>query len=199
MSKKLYPTITQASDIVGWGICGSDMVYDPHDKARDIFGEPDRDCRGDQFLYLFRRFGYPMFGWDDYKSLVSYYLTTPDPQVVLWCKPYSSPWLSFGYGIHPELSETAERAELEWRRTEPRLLTWQEQPVYQRIDRAIRAAMNELFRPVPIRDTLYNILGRVRDDSPYARWKRAEFSPQAGYGLGSYDVVKAAENAAEEL
>lgn len=193
MTKQRYPDIAQAKDMSGWSICGGDMVYDPHDAARAVFGEPEYDVRGEQFMYLFRRFGYPIHGWDDYKSLVSYYLTTPDAQVMLWCKPYSSPWLSFGYGAHPELYATAERAEQEWRRSEPRTIAWEQHPIYQRIDRAVRAAMNELLRPVPVRDMLYNITGRVPDDSPWARLKHAEYSPQAGYGLGLYDPVKACE------
>lgn len=194
MTEQLYPSVAQAVDLADWSICGSDMIYNPHGVARAVFGEPDRDCRGDQFLYLFRRFGYPIYGWDDYKSLVSYFLTTPDDQVVLWCNPCSSPWLSFGYGIHPDLAREGRCAEYQWRCTGPRVAEWEAHPIHQRIDRAIRAAMNELFRPIPIRDTFYNIMGRVLDDSPYAQWEPAERSPQAGYGMGEYDVVRAASD-----
>lgn len=43
---------------------------------------------GKLFAYLFRRFGYPNRGWDDYKELVTYYLTTPHPGMVLEITPY---------------------------------------------------------------------------------------------------------------
>lgn len=43
---------------------------------------------GRLFAYCFRRFGYPNVGWDDYKELVSYYLTTPHPDMVLNITPY---------------------------------------------------------------------------------------------------------------
>jgi len=192
MIEQSHLTIAQATSLVDWSICGADMIYNPHSVAREVFGAPKQDCRGIQFLYLFRRFGYPIHGWDDYKSLVSYFLTTPDDQVVLWRNPSPSPWSSFGYGIHPALAREAQRAEYQWRCTDPRTVEWEGHPIYQRIDRAIQAAMNELFRPVSIRDTLYSIMGRVTDNSPHAGWDHAEYSPQAGYGLGDYDVVKAA-------
>lgn len=53
---------------------------------RSIIGE-EIDY-GKLFAYLFRRFGYPNHGWDDYKELVAYYLTTPRPDMVLQIKPY---------------------------------------------------------------------------------------------------------------
>ena len=43
---------------------------------------------GNLFAYCFRRFGYPEGGWDDYKELVSYYLTTPHQNMVLNITPY---------------------------------------------------------------------------------------------------------------
>lgn len=42
---------------------------------------------GKLFAYLFRRFGYPDRGWDNYKELVKYYLTTPHPDLVLRISP----------------------------------------------------------------------------------------------------------------
>ncbi len=43
---------------------------------------------GRLFAYLFRRFGYPNQGWDGYKQLVTYYLTTPHPDLLLQITPY---------------------------------------------------------------------------------------------------------------
>jgi len=43
---------------------------------------------GPLFAYLFRRFGYPNTGWDDYKELTRYYLSTPLDDMVLRVAPY---------------------------------------------------------------------------------------------------------------
>ncbi len=43
---------------------------------------------GHLFAYLFRRFGYPNVGWDDYKNLVCYMLTTPLPNLFMRITPY---------------------------------------------------------------------------------------------------------------
>lgn len=43
---------------------------------------------GHLFAYLFRRFGYPNHGWDSYKNLVCYMLTTPMPNLFLRITPY---------------------------------------------------------------------------------------------------------------
>ncbi len=59
----------------------------PHPKevARTVFG---KTLDGPSlFAYLFRRFGYPNVGWDDYKQLVEYALTTPIPGLYLTVYP----------------------------------------------------------------------------------------------------------------
>lgn len=43
---------------------------------------------GNLFAYCFRRFGYPNGGWDDFKQLVKYTLTTPHPDMVFCIAPY---------------------------------------------------------------------------------------------------------------
>ncbi len=43
---------------------------------------------GRLFAYLFRRFGYPNCGWDDYKELACYLLATPHPQMLMKIVPY---------------------------------------------------------------------------------------------------------------
>ena len=64
--KPIYPL----SDPIITSVCGDEIEY------------------GKLFAYLFRRFGYPDRGWDDYKNLVSYRLTTPHPDMVLRITPY---------------------------------------------------------------------------------------------------------------
>jgi hypothetical protein len=43
---------------------------------------------GKLFAYCFRRFGYPNTGWDDYKELTAYLLSTPHPDMILEVIPY---------------------------------------------------------------------------------------------------------------
>lgn len=67
----------------GFGISGD---VNPKAVAELIFG---KELNGaNLFAYLFRRFGYPNVGWDDYKNLVCYALTTPMPGLYLTVTPY---------------------------------------------------------------------------------------------------------------
>lgn len=75
-------------------------IFWPGDDAKDILGETNY---GEIFAYLFRRFGYPRFGWDDYKELVTYHLTTPMEGVALTVRPSLSTELSFGYMLRKDL------------------------------------------------------------------------------------------------
>lgn len=43
---------------------------------------------GTLMAYLFRRFGYPNAGWDDYKELACYRLSTPEPDMFMRVVPY---------------------------------------------------------------------------------------------------------------
>lgn len=149
---------------------------------------------GDQFAYLFRRFGYPAWGWDNCKSLVNYILTTPDADVILWCKPSHYLRHSFGFGLSPSLERESMERVMAYRTHDPReeRTEWETTDCYKRIDCAISAAMAELLRPVFVRDVPFNLLGRVADDDPIMRLKPAQRSAQAGYGLGTYDPVKVA-------
>lgn len=188
-----FPGITQFATPYEWNVCGSDMVFSPKRTALKVFGAHDYspptvkdNTTGAQFAYLFRRFGYPISGWDDHKSLVAYYLTTPDPDIILWCNPSSRVQYSFGYGKSDEFTGKAQRAEMKARGGE-----WELHPIYLRIETAIVAALNELLRPIYVRDTAYNILGSMSDEAA-AKWDAASYSPQAGYGVGDFDPVATA-------
>lgn len=92
-----------------------------------IFG--DHLDYGSLFAYLFRRFGYPNVGWDDYKQLVQYYLSTPDPDMVLSVTPCISGSLRLSYSFyvadarHEEVEQYDRRPLTEWR---TRCLDWVE-------------------------------------------------------------------------
>lgn len=45
--------------------------------------------QGSFFTYLFRRFGYPNIGSDDYKELCRYVLTTEHPEMLMGISPYA--------------------------------------------------------------------------------------------------------------
>ena len=64
----------------GVSMCLSDPII------KSVIG--DEIDYGKLFAYLFRRFGYPNRGWDNYKQMVSYYLTTPHPGMLLGITPY---------------------------------------------------------------------------------------------------------------
>ncbi|MGH8159262.1 MAG: hypothetical protein ACREPQ_14170 [Rhodanobacter sp.] len=59
---------------------------------------------GHLFAYLFRRFGYPNIGWDDYKEMAAYALTTPRSDMLLFVSPSVGEWprLSFRFKVTEE-------------------------------------------------------------------------------------------------
>ncbi|MDN8078871.1 hypothetical protein QZN30_05860 [Burkholderia multivorans] len=85
---------------------------------------------GKLFAYLFRRFGYPNFGWDGYKELTKYILTTPRKDMFLCIVPYvgDSTELHFSFVAPFDVYRAAEnygqRFRLAW---EQRAFDWREQ------------------------------------------------------------------------
>ena len=58
-----------------------DPAFDPDAIGKEVLGEWGY---GNMFAYLFRRFGYPAFGWDGDKEMFGYTLTTPMKGVYLY-------------------------------------------------------------------------------------------------------------------
>jgi len=122
---------------------------------------------GAAFAYLFRRFGYPWSGWDDYKDLVNYRLTTPRPDMVLYLRPCHNgdfvPSLCVGI-MTPCFDRDIEKDA-------------------SAVDAATRA-LKELLRPVGVRDSFMNIHG-VHD------WSGREVpcATAAGYPSGALGEV----------
>lgn len=99
------------SDPIIASVCGDEIDY------------------GKLFAYCFRRFGYPEQGWDDYKQLVSYYLTTPHPDMVMCITPYvgNSSVITLGFYVEQESSRAIEAyAQRERQSWEQRLFDWAE-------------------------------------------------------------------------
>ncbi len=105
---------------------------DPNDALRcPIIGRVcgDEIEYGKLFAYCFRRFGYPERGWDNYKELVTYYLTTPHQDMVLTITPYvgNTSLISMGFLVKSEsltaIEDYARRDRTAW---EQRMLDWAE-------------------------------------------------------------------------
>ena len=118
---------------------------------------------GPLFTYMFRRFGMPEWGSDDYKEIAQWYITTPDENVVLNVVPKpSGVKLSFGYQV--------KRAVYNDYRNPEQIRT---------IEDALKTAMRDLLTPVSVRDIFVNALGIVKnpgeEEAPIFKW--------AGYGV----------------
>ncbi|TAL65859.1 MAG: hypothetical protein EPN79_11970 [Burkholderiaceae bacterium] len=85
---------------------------------------------GKLFAYLFRRFGYPNFGWDGYKELTKYILTTPHKDLFLCVVPFvgDSTDLHFSFLTPFDVYLAAENYGQRFRHAwEMRAFDWQEQ------------------------------------------------------------------------
>lgn len=111
--------ITQVPDLTGWNICGNSSHYTPAPLITELFPQttPVADWRAGQFLYLFRRFGFPIHGSDPYKHLASYFLTTADADVAVWCRLSASWTNAFGYALSPAYAPVVDNAMQDWHHT----------------------------------------------------------------------------------
>ena len=96
------------------------MPY-PHDAdyvgAKGGFFDLDEDAEklmngnppaGHVFMYLFRRFGYPRFGWDGRKQLIQYHITTPMDGVGMTVEPDVTGGGTFGYTLRKDIDQACE-------------------------------------------------------------------------------------------
>ena len=73
-------------------------IADPGEYADEILPNGNYSSL---FVYMFRRFGIPEWGSDPYKEIACWFITTPDPAVVLIVSPRPSGLrYSFGYEIN---------------------------------------------------------------------------------------------------
>lgn len=142
--------------------------FDPSEYAANIF--PDI-CYGKLFAYLFRRFGPPMTGWDEHKEIACYFLTTPLDGV--WLRVVVGSDHPFGYALSPEV---AKQAYEEHYLAFPGSLTPGD--LRSQTADALKAAIDDLARPVPVRDWYINVLGKAK--TRHRKVKPFEF---AGYGV----------------
>lgn len=126
------------------GILGKDMSY------------------GTLFAYLYRRFGPPPYGCDEYKEIANWVLTTPQKGIVLIVSPRpSGTRCSFGYCLRRDMA--------------PDGLDEKKMSI---INKALSDAIADLLTPTYVRDENINALGKCADGLlpvAYFKW--------AGYGV----------------
>ncbi|KKM63052.1 hypothetical protein LCGC14_1515470 [marine sediment metagenome] len=117
---------------------GGDDLFDGHDLAIEAWGKERAKDKNGALLamaYLWRRFGPPWLGGDEYKSLVGYTLTTSDPHIFLWLH-LSGCGLAYSVGYfahksiraeaHRLMKEWCERYDEWWGTTHPEFAAWED-------------------------------------------------------------------------
>ncbi len=123
------------------------------------------------FTYMFRRFGPSQHGSDDYKEIMRWWLTTPDPNVGLTVSPRPGGLIfSFGYAIKRSVYNNNE-----------------DEKQVEAVMKALLSAVADLMEPTYIRDEYMSAAGDAdypeqnEDDEDedgeigYFKW--------AGYGI----------------
>ena len=165
-------------------------VFSPGADAKEILGEQYNDSfYGTACAYLLRRFGPSHWGCDDYKELTHSILTTEMKGVFLTVRPGCSVSTSFGYYLSPDIYHETEKAMFDSRMQEPDMRTEIEAcPIRKPVYKALIDAIEELKKPVNVRDWYFNITGMVKDsdlqyDEDDENVGTAEYSEYAGYGI----------------
>jgi hypothetical protein len=158
---------------------GKDEFYDP--VFGPVFGS--EVPYGTLFTYLFRRFGYPNFGWDDLKDIGRWVLTTPDKNVVLSIRPHPSSgvWAQFSILAAEEITD----AIYGLNRHRQRPTRWEDLPEpFLGACAAATKAAKELRRPVRVRDQSINPWGLI-DERTYRGMYSTTWAKSAGYPSGA--------------
>lgn len=118
--------------------CKATSHFDGSSLAEEAWGDHAESPSLIGFAYLWRRFGPPWRGSDDYKSLVNYYLSTEDPDVALWITISGSSFaLSVGGVWNKGLETEIHKPEAEWEERfqdwwldvkHPEIKAWEETP-----------------------------------------------------------------------
>ncbi len=127
------------------GLCWRRLIHTPMDDS--VLKEtPLKDAGwATLFAYMHRRFGPPHVAGDDYKDLsASWILTTPDPNALVQVKPSLS---SFVPSFTPYVRMEGLLGD------------------YEQFAAAYRDTLLDLLRPVCVRDSLINAMGKVGPDA----------------------------------
>lgn len=164
----------------------SALLSDDNDMYRDpiftpIFGK--KLDYGHLFAYLFRRFGYPNRGWDDYKDHSCYMLTTPREDVMVSVRPYVGSNTDLHFSIVASAEAMQGYGELYRRKDRPK--TWQElDEPFRSMCEAADMAGRDLLTPVYVRDCAINAAGYLTDDESAMFESSADFAISTGYPSG---------------
>ncbi len=130
------------------------------------------------FVYLFRRFGPPMVGSDDYKDLCRYLLTTNDKEVFVSVRLASYGFIMISPFVSQSLAQSARDEFFQSQYGAGEHHNAEKNPVTNRAYKAFEWFCNQLLLPVGIRDTQLNCLGEYT-----GKKKSVEPFIYAGYGV----------------
>jgi len=134
----------EPQDKHNWGGAMGGLTW-PGEYAESVMGPINW---GELFAYMYRRFGPTEYGSDYHKEIACWYITTPDPNVVLVVTPRpSSIRFCFGYHVNERIYYD--------RRNKGQV---------EAVNRALKAAMRDLLVPTNVRDIFINAAGRVKDE-----------------------------------
>ena len=161
-------------------------IFDPGIYAKKVFGEQyDNSFYGTACAYLLRRFGPSEWGCDPYKELTHYILTTEMDEVMLTVRPGCSVSTSFGYYVSSEIYEKSMKALMESgqisRKEQKEIMEPIDCPIRGPVVKALHDAIDELKKPINVRDWFFNIVGRVKDGD--STEEIVDYSSVAGYGI----------------
>lgn len=126
---------------------------------------------GSAFMYLYRRFGFPNIGSDDHKHVCAY---------VIPCEVKNTVIILYIHGGSCGISWTGTEEPYRHYHDDERdtRQSSQKTEFMEQCHEAVRKVLNDLLRPVYVRDTPIWIFGKEGPDLP-----AAEHSKTAGYGL----------------
>lgn len=115
--------LEQATDMAGeWRGCKGCDFFNGSDLAREAWGDSAELSPLPSFAYLWRRFGPPWRGSDEYKDIAAYTITTADPGVLLWFTVSASNlYLCIGGLWTHEIEEAIRKPQADW---EHAFLSW---------------------------------------------------------------------------
>ena len=119
---------------------------------------------GELFAYCFRRFGYPNIGWDGYKQLASYVLSTPHPDLFLSITPYvgDTSVITFQFLVPLETLKVIDSYAARDGNYYDRPANWRDMDAgdpLKPLAQAAVIALQDLRRPVSVRGTAIDAFG----------------------------------------
>lgn len=176
---KWHATAWKPESMRTWEIAGGGFTW----PEQFLDEETSKIEYGPLFVYMFRRFGVSEYGSDPYKDIAWWYVTTPNPHVVLWVKPcVLGAKYSFGYGVDSRQYNNRRDA-----------------VQVAEVNEALRAAVRDLLAPTNVRDTYINALGRVPDEEVDGSNgdNYVPYFPLAGIGV-EHDYLRKVEQEPDE-